>query len=158
MYPKTPIQDCEGKCEDNNICPKRQGEECKDGIECIYYPSNSCEFLHTDTLLEEYREHELDALKIISHGYGARLSFIERQLLVLDNMSRDATQSIKALEEKLYEKVTILESKIQELETKRLDTNNECNKTNDGDKKIETRTTGLQPENIVDTVSHKKRN
>ena len=49
-----------------------------------------------------------------------------------------------------------MESKIQELETKRLDTNNESNKTNDVNKKIETRTNGLQPENMVDTASHKK--
>ena len=60
------------------------------------------------------------------------------------------------MEDKFYKKFSILESKIQELETKRLDTNNECNKTHDEDKKIETKTNGLQPANIVDTASQKK--
>ena len=101
---KHPSKDCDGQCEDKNLCPKRHRKECKDGIECIYYPSNSCEFLHTDTLLEEYREHEIETLKMISHGYGARLSDLERQLQVLDKIARDSAQSINSFEDKFFQK------------------------------------------------------
>ena len=71
-------------------------------------------------------------------------------------MFRDSAQSIRALEDKFSGKLSILEIKIQELETKRVNTNNECNKTNDEDKIIETKTTGLQPEYIVGNTSHIK--
>ena len=39
-----------------------------------------------------------------------------------------------------------------------MDTNNECNKTIDEDKIIETKTNGLQLEYIIDTASYTKKN
>ena len=118
---KYPSQDCDGKCEDKNLFPKRHRKECKDGIDCIYYPCNSSEFLHTGTLLEEYKEYELDTLKMNSHGHGARLGDIDRQLQVLDKIDTESSKSITNLE-------VLLEDKKQELKKGYLKGIHGCNK------------------------------
>ena len=117
-------QDCDGKCEDKNLFPKRHRKECKNGIDCIYYPCNSSEFLHTGNLLEEYKEYELDTLKMICHGHGVRLGDIERQLQVLDKIDTESAISITNLEDKFFWR-----TKKQELKKRNLKEIHGCNKS-----------------------------
>ena len=52
--------------------------------------------------MEEYKEYELDTLKMISHGHGARLGDIERQLLILDKIDTESAKNITNLEDNFF--------------------------------------------------------
>ena len=54
---KHPLVECEGSCEDRRICPKRHRVFCKNGNECVFDLTNSCEFLHKADNKSTERHH-----------------------------------------------------------------------------------------------------
>ena len=61
-----PSTDCNG-CDDKRLCTKRHRISCRNGPSCIYYKSNSCEFLH-GIYNEEVSDASLINEKIITIG------------------------------------------------------------------------------------------
>ena len=43
---KHPTNDCDGQCDDLKLCPSRHRKHCKNGENCAFHASHSCEFLH----------------------------------------------------------------------------------------------------------------
>ena len=39
---------CDGQCPDIKVCLMRHQKVCKNGDDCIFYASQSCEFLHME--------------------------------------------------------------------------------------------------------------
>ena len=70
---------------------------------------------------------------------------------------RGSQLSINDLKDKFIQKTTILEGKVQELETTSVKEKHKCNKTKDKNK-IETQTSGLKTQNVDDTAAHIKKN
>ena len=55
------------RCDDKRLCTKRHRISCRNGPSCIYYKSNSCEFLH-GIYNEEVSDASLINEKIITIG------------------------------------------------------------------------------------------
>ena len=50
---KHPLAECAGDCEDKRVCPKRHQIPCKNGQECAFFATESCEFSHHSLLHRE---------------------------------------------------------------------------------------------------------
>ena len=70
---KHPLVNCEGSCEDRRICPKRNRVNCKNGNECVFVLTNSCEFLHKADIAntEEYNPIFQSMMKIVEDKISA---------------------------------------------------------------------------------------
>ena len=62
-----------------NTCPKRHRTKCKDSSSCLFLKSNSCEFLHSEALDEQFRNDEIETLQMLNNGQQERLSDLEEK-------------------------------------------------------------------------------
>ena len=70
---KNALSECAGDSEDKRACPKRHQVPCKNGKECIFYATESCEFLH-DKLLHKAKN------SIDSELFNNRIKSIEERI------------------------------------------------------------------------------
>ena len=64
-----PSTDCKGQCENKNVYPLRHRVECKNGTQCIFKSSKSCEFLrienpNVDDTIFENIQNTLGQIKV----------------------------------------------------------------------------------------------
>ena len=82
---KHPLIECEGSCEDRRTCPKRHKVLCKNGKECVFVPTNSCEFLH---------KADIESTEQQNAGFQSMIKVIEDKISALDNKKRDTVNKI----------------------------------------------------------------
>ena len=70
---KHPLAECAGDCEDKRVCPKRHQIPCKNGQECAFFATESCEFLHHSLL------HMIVKFESIPQGYNLLKGIYTRQ-------------------------------------------------------------------------------
>ena len=75
--------------------------ECKNKRSCIFIKSNSFEFLHTETWGEELQISEEETLTMIHDGYGARISYLENQIIDLNRIKIKSAIKIVDTEKKI---------------------------------------------------------
>ena len=129
-----PSTDCIGQCENKNSYPLRHRVKCKNGTQCIFKSSKSCEFLHIeklnvdDTILQIFST-QWDKLKSILKPWGSnndnehsyytntkRLSAMEKDVYKnnqISNIVKQLEKDNKELENKIE---TSLKQKFEELE------------------------------------------
>ena len=79
-----PPLDCDGQCDDTITCSKRHRIKCKNGTSCIYFQSNSCEFLHTFNGQDNINQNTIKHLETTKKTVETKLIAIEARLTELD--------------------------------------------------------------------------
>ena len=85
---KHPLVECEGSCEDRRICPKRHRVFCKNGNECVFDLTNSCEFLHKAD--NKNTEQHRDTLQ-------SMIKHVEGKIEELDKKDKETVNKIDTL-------------------------------------------------------------
>ena len=91
------------QCENKNLCPFRHRVECKNGTQCIFNSSKSCEFLHIEnpnvdeTILENI-QNTVGKIKV-------NIKNIEDQIMIMNTAITQTQKRLSAMEKDVYKKI-----------------------------------------------------
>ena len=109
-----PSTDCDGTCLDQNACPFRHRKHCKNGQKCVFYASQTCEFLHgVDTSIEN---HSTEEIKMSLINLNKHLENIDHKIAVLDMQTKSFQLEVKPDNFPTEDYIGKLEDKVKTLE------------------------------------------
>ena len=98
-----PVDDCEEKCKEKT-CLKRHRRLCRDRERCIFYKSNSCEFVH-----EKITEEGPAQIDLLIKENNKLKEEISTENIQIESLSKDIVNILKrvdALEQKKSEQLS----------------------------------------------------
>ena len=97
-----PSTDCNGQCENKNSCPLRHRVECKNGTQCIFKSSKSCEFLHIEN--QNVDDTILENIQCTIGQIKGNIKNIEDKIMIINTAIRQTQTRVYAME-KMYTKI-----------------------------------------------------
>ena len=98
---KHPSIECDNTCNDKTTCHKRHRVVCKNGDSCVFIPSQSCEFLHTVKLDNEFENTLKDNLSSYIKEINQKVQRIEKKLMSLEKFQKQTEDKIAVIEKEL---------------------------------------------------------
>ena len=152
-----PPLDCDGQCKDKITCSKRHRVQCKNGTSCIYFQSNSCEFLHTVGGQEQISQNTIEQMETNKKDVETKLIDIEARLSEL--YESKFAFIIKTFELKLISTVSKLEVRVKVLEDENINLKNKFREYNKvGEENVTTKNAFTEEENETSRIQQTQNN
>ena len=90
-----PSTDCNGQCENKNSCPLRHRVERKNGTQCIFKSSKSCEFLHIEN--QNVDDTILENIQCTIGQIKGNIKNIEDKIMIINTAIRQTQTRVYAM-------------------------------------------------------------